>query len=479
MSVKTNGKSKTFRTSAGKARKTKIMCGELFKKSEFRITMMTKIKFFLLITCLFCGAFTAAAQTAENLGTYQIRVAPDRDDWTYELNQTAKFDVAVTLNNRQVAGLPIKYSCGLEMMPPTIEKSVMTTAQSLTIDAGTLKSPGFLRCIVTLEKNGTTYRGLGTAAFRPDLIKPTVTEPKDFDKFWDDGKKLLSKIPLDAKLEPMPNLSTSKVDVFHVSFGNVGTGFSKTSRIYGILAVPKSENPSQKYPAILRVPGAGVRPYSGQIALAERGFITLEIGIHGISVNLPMSVYDDLRAGSLNRYMLYNLDNKDDYYYRRVFLGCLRANDFLVNLPQFDGKNLAVIGGSQGGALAIMTAALDSRVKVLAASYPALSDMTGYLQNRAGGWFHGFKDSENRTKEKIETASYYDTVNFAKRLKIPGIYSFGYNDEVCPPTSVYAAYNVINAPKTLLLGLEMGHNNSPEQGERINKWVEDFLKTGN
>ena len=432
--------------------------------------------FKIIITVYFALACGWILSAQENLGTYQIRVAPDRDNWTYELNQSAKFEVAVTLNNRQVAGLPIKYSCGLEQMPPTIEKTVTTTNQSLTIDAGTLKEPGFLRCIVTMEKDGKTYRGLATAGFRPDLIKPTVSEPVDFEKFWNDGKTALGKIPIDAKLELMPNLGTSKVDVYHVSFQNVGSGASRVSKIYGILAVPKSTNPSQKFPAILRVPGAGVRQYTGQIALAERGFITLEIGIHGLPVNLPLQVYDDLRAGSLNRYMTYNLENKDDYYFRRVYLGCLRANDFLTSLPQFDGKNLAVIGGSQGGALAIMTAALDSRVKVLQASYPALSDMTGYLHGRAGGWFHWFRDEKNRTKERIETASYYDVVNFAKRIKVAGIYSWGFNDEVCPPTSMYASYNVINAPKTLLLGLEMGHTNSPEQNDKMTDFVVNFFK---
>lgn len=434
-----------------------------------------KIKFLLLFFILLAAR---AAQAQENLGTYQIRVAPDRADWTYELNQSARFRIAATLDGNQVAGLPLKYSCGLEMMPPTIEKTVTTTAQTLTIDAGTLKEPGFLRCIVSAEKNGKTYRGLATAAFRPDLIKPITEEPKDFDKFWNDGKKELAKLPIDAKFEPLPASSTATVDVFHVSLQNVGIGSSKISRIYGILAVPKSSSPNRQFPALLRVPGAGVRPYTGQIALAERGIITLEIGIHGLPVNLPLSVYEDLRVGALNRYTTYNLDDKNAYYYRRVFLGCLRANDFLVSLPQFDGVNLGVTGGSQGGALAIMTAALDARVVALAASYPALSDMTGYLYGRAGGWFHGFKDEANRTKEKIETSKYYDTVNFARRVKVPGIYSWGYDDEVVPPTSSYAAYNVIAAPKKLVLGLEMGHNNSPEQNERINKWIEDFLKTG-
>ncbi|MDQ3750819.1 MAG: hypothetical protein M3367_17650 [Acidobacteriota bacterium] len=129
-----------------------------------------------------------AANAQERLGNYQIRVVPNRDDWTYELNQSAKFTISVTLDNHQVSNLPLKYSCGLEAMPPTIEKTVMTTAQTLTVEGGTLDKPGFLRCIATLKKEGRTYHGLGTAGFGPDLIKPTTIDPSDFDKFWDERK---------------------------------------------------------------------------------------------------------------------------------------------------------------------------------------------------------------------------------------------------------------------------------------------------
>ncbi len=427
-----------------------------------------------IICLLFLATFAAFAQ--ESLGTYQVRVSLDKANWVYELNEPTKFTIAVTLNNSQVAGLPLKYSCGMEMMPPIIEKTVTTTAQPLTIDGGTLKEAGFLRCIATVEKDGKTYRGLATAGFRPDLIQPTTTDPTDFDKFWNDAKVSLANLPIDAKFEPLPSYSTPTVDVFHVSFQNVGGGSSRSSRIYGILAMPKTTNPNAKFPALLSVPGAGVRPYRGMLNLAEKGIITLQIGIHGISVILDQSVYDNLGAGALNRYNVAGNDNKDNYYYKRVFLGAVRANDFLVSLPQFDGKNLGVIGGSQGGALAISTAALDSRVKSLVASYPALSDLTGYIYGRAGGWHHVFRSKENQTKEKIETSKYYDTVNFARRLKIPGIYSWGFNDETCPPTSMYAAYNLITAPKTLLLGLEMGHANSLEQTEKLNSWIEQKLK---
>jgi cephalosporin-C deacetylase-like acetyl esterase len=437
---------------------------------------MLKLKTFV---CLFLLCVCCSIQAQERLGNYQVRVVPDRDNWTYELNQPAKFSISVTLDNHQVSGLPLKYSCGLEAMPPSIEKTVTTTGESLTVEAGTLDKPGFLRCIATMEAGGKTYRGLATAGFRPDLLKPTTSDPTDFQEFWDNSKKELAKLPIDAKFEPLSNYSTANVDVFHINFQNVGGGgSSRSSRIYGILAIPKSTNSNQKFPAILQVPGAGVRQYAGQINLAERGIITLQIGIHGIPVNLDQKVYDNLAAGALNRYMYEGLENKDVYYYRRVFLGCIRANDFLASLPQFDGKNLAIMGGSQGGALSIATTALDTRVKTLAVWVPALADLTGYIFGRAGGWHHAFKDEKNRPKEKIETSKYYDTVNFARRVKVPGIYTFGYNDETCPPTSMFAAYNTIAAPKKLLLALETGHALTNEQTERMNKWIENFLKNG-
>jgi len=455
------------------------LCGGIMMDQsilDFGLVILMMKKLFTTFCLIFVATFAAFGQ--ESLGTYQIRIAPDRDSWIYELNEPAKFEMAVTLNNRQVSGLSVKYSCGLEMMKPTVEKTMTTTAQPVMIDGGTLKEAGFLRCIATFEKGGITYRGVGTAAFRPDLIKPTVTEPKDFEEFWNKGKADLAKIPMDAKFELMPTLGSSKVDVYHVSFQNVGAGSNRISRIYGMLAMPKETYAGQKFPAIMRPPGAGVRPYVGQVAMAERGIIVLEIGIHGIPVNLPQLIYDELRNTALSRYSTYNMNDKNEYYYRRVYLGCLRANDFLYTLPQFDGKNLGVTGGSQGGGLALVTAALDLRVKGLAASYPALSDMTGYVFGRAGGWFHGLRDIKNQTKENIETLSYYDAVNFAKRVKVPGMYSMSYNDEVVPPTSSYAAYNSITAPKKLILGLELGHANSPEQNSRLNDFIEKLLKEG-
>jgi cephalosporin-C deacetylase-like acetyl esterase len=85
------------------------------------------------------------------------------------------------------------------------------------------------------------------------------------------------------------------------------------------------------------------------------------------------------------------------------------------------------------------------------------------------------KANPNATPAKIETTTYYDSVNFAKRIKVPGYYNWGYNDETCPPTSTYAAYNVITAPKTLGLTLELGHSYTAEQSAAIYGWVTHFL----
>ena len=165
-------------------------------------------------------------------------------------------------------------------------------------------------------------------------------------------------------------------------------------------------------------------------------------------------------------------------YYRRIYSGCVRAIDFIVSLPEYDGENLGVVGASQGGALSIVTAALDSRVKALVAFHPALCDVTGYLHGRAGGWPHMFAPknaSLNNKPEKIETSRYYDVVNFARLLKVPGYYSWGYNDPTCPPTSYYAAYNVITAPKQLYVAHITGHWRLPEQNEVTFGWLYDML----
>jgi len=413
------------------------------------------------------------------VATVRLRVAPDHRDWSYQLGDLARFRVTVSADDEPIDGVTVTYAVGPDMVPG-VKKTALVPLEGLIVEGGTMNEPGFLRCIVTAEVAGHSYRGLATAAYTPQSIRPMQVEPADFDAFWASGKAELAKVPMEPLVTLVPEACTASVNVYHVSFRTICPSWVQVpARIYGVLCEPKALG---HYPAILKLPGAGIRPYSGDRELASKGAITLEIGIHGIPVNLPQEVYDQLSAGALNCYWYINLANRNTYYYRRVYLSCVRANDFLVSREMWDGKNLLVTGGSQGGQLTIVTAALDPRVTELASTYPAFCDVAAELEGRAGGFPNPFRrnaetggPSELATPANVATSAYYDTVNFARRLRAPGFYLWGYNDEVCPPTSTFAAYNVITAPKELEVMLEVGHATIPEQVEATNGWIAKSL----
>jgi cephalosporin-C deacetylase-like acetyl esterase len=429
--------------------------------------MKNRISKVLIQICLFSAiSIITAAQAGTPL--IKVIVSPDHKDWTYKVNETAKFSVQVLKYGNLLDNVTIGYETGPETLPDVTKEGVVLK-NGTTEFSGAMKTPGFYRVRVWAIVDGRKYEGLATAGFEPDKIQPTVKDPSDFDTFWSNAITEARKINLDPMITLMPERCTSDVNVYHISFQNNAL----MSRIYGILAIPKKEG---KYPAILKVPGAGIRPYTGDTRLAALGFITLEIGIHGIPVNLDPQVYNNLNGGALANYNNIRLNDRDNFYYKRVYVGCVRAIDFIFTLPEFNGTDVAVTGGSQGGALTIVTAGLDKRVKYMAAMYPALCDNTGYLNGRAGGWPHYFRNTQPKPGE-VETLGYYDVVNFARRVTIPGFYTWGYNDLTCPPTSMYSAYNVITAPKELQIFQETGHWTFPEQGEILNNWlVKQFNK---
>lgn len=428
--------------------------------------MKTRLLFIL------CAVFSLSVLAQPSDKLVRVTVAPNTADWTHKIGDKTRFDISVTKNSIPLKDVQIRYELSYDMMPAFENKTVTLKDGTLKIDAGTMKTAGFLRCRVFASYGGREYSGIATVGYSPETIKPTAVMPTDFKEFWDKAIAENKKIPLDARLKPLPERSTEKVSVYELNIQNYQYG----SRFYGILCVP---NAPGKYPAKLKVPGAGVRAYGGDVREAENGFITLEVGIHGIPVTMENFVYDNLVKASLNGYQYNNWDDRDKVYYKRVYLGCVKAIDYIFSMDNFDGENLIVQGGSQGGALSIVTAALDKRVKGLIAFYPALADLTGFVNNRAGGWPHLFRNSSDEAcvlQQKIKTTGYYDVVNFARTLTAPGYYSFGYNDMVCPPTSMFSAFNVISAPKTLFLVEETAHYTYPEQWANATEFANSILK---
>lgn len=430
-------------------------------------------------TCTLAGVEIGPvpAPAVRRLASVRVQVAPDRADWTYAVGEPVSFRIQVLADGHPVHDANVSYTVAPEKTRG--EKVVATVPpEGLVVRVGPMSAPGFLRCIVETEISGRSYRGLATAACEPERIRPGQSEPADFDAFWEQGRQHLTRVPLAPEVTLLPEACTEKLNVYHVSFGTFSADSSRPARLYGILCEPKAPG---RYPALLRLPGAGVRPYSGDKSTAEQGFITLEIGIHGLPVNLPAEVYDRLQVGALDAYWKINLDDRETYYFRRVYLGCLRANDLLVSRPSWDGHNLIAAGASQGGQLAIVTAALDPRVTALLAVHPGLCDVTPErLHLRATGQLLPYSaellaHSPHATPAKRATIAYYDTVNFARRVRVPGFYLWGYNDEICAPSSLYAAFNVIRAPKTLELMLEQGHSYPPEQWEAMQRWLAQHL----
>ena len=419
--------------------------------------MKRTITIFLLLLC----SMAALAQIRGS--EVRVVVSPSHADWQYSLGEKCTFTVQVLRAQNLLPGVTVDYELGPEMYPSETKQGVVLKDGTLTL-SGSMDTAGFLRCKVTAHVDGYDYVGLATAGYAPETLLPTTEMPEDFESFWSYTLDKARQTPLNLQMRLLPERCTELDNVYEVSYNTTEWG----KKFYGILSIPKAEG---SYPALLRVPGAGARPYSGDTYTGSGKLIVLEVGIHGISVTLPQSVYDDLNNSALYGYQNYIRDNRDQFYYNRVVVGALRGVDVICSLPQYNGKALGVTGSSQGGALSIITAALDSRVTCLAPVHPALCDLEGYFAGRACGWPHYYYYSQGGTDAQRYTTRYYDTANFARLVKVPGWYSWGYNDEVCPPTSMYAAYNVITAPKELHLYLETGHYWYQEQWDTWLEWL--------
>lgn len=397
-----------------------------------------------------------------------VTITPDHKDWNYKAGETANFVVNVLKSGTLLDNAKVDIEAG-PVMYPDAKKSVTLKEGSIKW-SGKMTTPGFYRITATAHVGGKDYRGLCTAAFSPEKLRPYCKEPKDFDEFWSKTLSEARKNDLNPTRRLLPERCTKDENVYEVSYVNDNAN----SRMYGILSVPVKPG---KYPALLRVPGAGVRPYSGDTYTAPGKCIVLEIGIHGIPVTMQQSIYDDLRNAALNNYWEVNLAEPNKNYYKRVVTGAVRGVDFIASLPEWDGKAIGVTGSSQGGFLSLATAALDKRITFLGVVHDAMCDFEAEMHDVGGGWPHYFYwDVKNGTNKellnmKVEGARYYDGVNFARRVTQPGWYSFGYNDEVVPPTSSYSTYNIIKAPKTLSVYQMTGHYWYQEQWDEWQNFI--------
>ena len=399
---------------------------------------------------------------------------PDHADWLYRTGEQAKIEIQLYRYGIPQDGVEVSYALGQELLPSERQGSVKLKNGRAVISVGTMRNPGFLDCVLKADIAGKSCTHHVKIGFSPEKLSPYTQQPADFVEFWNKAKSEAQQCPMTFTTKYVPEYSNEKVDCYLVKL----QCYKKGQHVYGYLTRPKAKG---KYPVVLCPPGAGVKTLKEPMRhrfYAEQGFIRLEMEIHGLNPELSPETFKDLSA-SFGDYLLKGLDDRDNYYMKKVYLACVRAIDYLTSLDEWDGKNVIVQGGSQGGALALITAGIDSRVTLCVANHPALSDMAGYKAGRADGYPHFFtklNEYHTDTQEKLQTMAYYDVVNFARQINIPVYLTWGYNDNTCPPTTSYIVYNTLTCPTEALITPINEHWVSETTEHTQLDWIKSKLK---
>lgn len=404
------------------------------------------------------AAMLVGAQTLD--GGYELTVQANRADAHYHRGEAATFTVTLNRAGREMNGAEIEAVISKDGVAPRPVQRLRTDHGHASLTAK-LDEPGFLQCCVTFRPDGgTPLLARAGVAIEPQAIRPGATLPDDFGDFWAAQKQSLALIPpnLRLTLRPAPG-PAAKIECFDLRADAIG------AQVSGYLARPVGARPGS-LPAILLVHGAGVSSsrLSEAVRWAKAGMLALDLNAHGLPNGLPAATYAVLGRTALKDYWFRGRESREGYYFLGVFLRLVRALDALTLQPEWDGRVLVVHGYSQGGAQALVAAGLDPRVTFYAAGIPAMCDHSGLLVGQVSGWPKLIPSDEAGQPDKrvVATANYYDAVNFARQITAPGIISTGFIDTACPPTSVYAAYNVLSAPKRMLDYPSLGHAHPAE-----------------
>lgn len=441
------------------------------------MNIKTTMKRMMMIALMAVVTLMARAENYPYRSDYLWVTVPDHADWLYKTGEKANIEIQF-----YKYGIPrngeVTYTVGNDLLGTDTKGSVTLKNGRAKINIGTKKTPGFRDVVLTMKLDGQSYTHHVKVGFSPEKIQPFTQEPKDFNTFWQGNLDELAKLPLTYTKEIAKEYCTDKVDCYLVKI----PVSRRKQCVYGYLFYPKNAQPG-KHPVVLCPPGAGIKTIKEPLRhkyYAENGFIRLEIEIHGLDPRLPKETFDDIsRAFNSDPtgYLENGIDNRDRYYMKHVYLALVRCIDLLTSLPEWDGRNVAVQGGSQGGALALVAAGLDKRVNLCVVNHPALCDMAGYTEKgRTGGYPHFNRMTGLYTPSNISTMAYYDVVNFARKVKANTYMTWGYNDNTCPPTTSYAVWNTLNCEKESLITPINEHwtSDATEYGQMV--WIKKHLQ---
>lgn len=397
-----------------------------------------------------------------------LKASTKRENALYSSGEPIVFNVSVQeKSGKMVAGRKIDY---LIEGDGGLKKSGSLTSADLPVEiTAKLDRPGFVRLTVSTDEGGRkqkTWAGAGVDVLK---IRAATPETPDFDAFWEKQLKELRSRRYRTTLRQISDPGIMKgVAVYDTKLedGALGAG--------GFLILPP--NPAKgAHPLVVTFNGAskiGAFYRSFDRMAASYRAIVFNMNLHD-TINQPTAaqVKKLRQSPEISNYMYRDANDAATYRIRNIFLRVARCLDYLKTRPEWDGKTIIVRGGSLGGAQALAAAYFEPLTVLCVANAPALSDHYGAERRQAAGWPGLFKYLSGRDAQELaaakKTMRYFDSVNFARRLKCPVTMSVGFIDPVCPPTTAYAVYNSLpmkeKSIKNVVLGL---HGVSLKKGEK-------------
>ncbi|MEM7117530.1 MAG: alpha/beta fold hydrolase [Chloroflexota bacterium] len=300
----------------------------------------------------------------------------------------------------------------------------------------------------------------------------TNPRPDDFDSYWDAA--LAEMHALDPQVELVPaEFKSPFADCFHLYFTGVGG-----ARVHAKLLRPKAIDDPK--PAVLMFHGYSMNAgdWLDKLGYVAAGYTVAALDCRGQG---GRSNDNGVTSGwTLNGHIMRGLDGTPEkLLFRQIYLDTAQLARIVMEMPSVDETRVGAIGGSQGGALTVACAALEPRIKRLAPVFPFLSDYQRVwemdLAKDAYGelleWFRRFDPRHQREAEVFNTLGYIDIQHLAHRIQGETLWFIGLMDMICPPSTQFAAYNKINAAKSMQVYPDFAHENLPEHQDLIYQFM--------
>jgi cephalosporin-C deacetylase len=287
---------------------------------------------------------------------------------------------------------------------------------------------------------------------RDELIgyAPDLPVPADLGTFWASTLAESRGAGKPPAFEPVES-GLTLVDTYDVTFSGFGG-----DQVRAWLHLPAGA--SAPLPMVVRYLGyGGGRGLAHEVSpwpLAGYGCLTMDTRGQG-SAWSPGDTPDPAGAGPAHPgFMTRGILDPAEYYYRRVYTDAVLAVEMVREHPMARTDRIAVTGASQGGGITLAVSGLVPDLWAVMPDVPFLCDFpraTEIVERDPYAEIVRYLSIHRDQVERVfSTLAYFDAATLGRRATAPALFSVGLRDQVCPPSTVYAAYNLYGGDKEIV-----------------------------